>query len=102
MLTKKYGEPEVCIEEFQTKIMQNDDNSKIHEVRMNRCKYVTGYTTEKGDIELQIKGSFTDGCYVTLIYFDKINGEVIEKNYHFIVCIYLWCDIMLKSINSYR
>lgn len=22
MLTKKYGEPEVCIEEFQTKIMQ--------------------------------------------------------------------------------
>ena len=78
MLTKKYGEPEVCIEEFQTKIMQNDDNSKIHEVRMNRCKYVTGYTTEKGDIELQIKGSFTDGCYVTLIYFDKINGEVIE------------------------
>lgn len=78
MLTKKYGEPEVCIEEFQTKIMPNDDNSKIHEVRMNRCKYVTGYTTEKGDIELQIKGSFTDGCYVTLIYFDKINGEVIE------------------------
>lgn len=78
MLTKKYGEPEVCIEEFQTKIMQNDDNSKIHEVRMNRCKYVTGYTTEKGNIELQIKGSLTDGCYVTLIYFDKINGEIIE------------------------
>ena len=71
MLPKKYGEPDVCIEEFKTKIIQ-------HEVRMNRCKYVTGYTTEKGDIELQIKGSFTDGCYVTLIYFDKINGEVIE------------------------
>ena len=68
MLTKKYGEPEVCIEEFQTKIMQNNDNSKMHEVRMNRCKYVTGYTTEKGNIELQIKGSLMDGCYVTLIY----------------------------------
>lgn len=66
------------LKNFRLKLCKMNDNSKIHEVRMNRCKYVTGYTTEKGDIELQIKGSFTDGCYVTLIYFDKINGEVIE------------------------
>lgn len=78
MLTKKYGEPKVCIEEFQNKNMRNDDNSKMHEVGMNRCKYVTGYTTEKGNIELHIEGSITDGCYVMLKYFDKINGEVIE------------------------
>ena len=29
-------------------------------------------------------------------------NETYEKNYHFIVCIYLLFDIMLKSINSYR
>ena len=78
MLTKKYGEPAVCVEEFQNDFGKDNDNLKIHGVKMDKCKYVTGYTTEKGDIELQIKGSFTDGCYVTLIYFDKINGEVIE------------------------
>lgn len=78
MLTKKYGEPTVCVEEFQNNFGKDDDNMKMHGVKMDKCKYVTGYTTEKGDIELQIKGSVMDGCYVTLIYFDKINGEVIE------------------------
>lgn len=77
MLTKKYGEPATCIEEFQ-KNFGKDDNSKIYGVKMDICKYITVYRTEKGNIELHIKGDYQNGCYVTLIYFDKINGEVIE------------------------
>ena len=78
MLTKKYGEPAVCVEEFQNDFGKDNDNLKIHGVKMDKCKYVTGYATAKGNIELHIKGDVMNGCYVTLIYFDKINGEIIE------------------------
>ena len=78
MLTKKYGEPAVCVEEFQNDFGKDNDNLKIHGVKMDKCKYVRGYATAKGNIELHIKGDVMNGCYVTLIYFDKINGEIIE------------------------
>ena len=40
MLTKKYGEPDECMEKFNSpSYMIEDDNDKMREVRMNNCKY---------------------------------------------------------------
>jgi len=78
LLTEKYGEPSSVVEEFQSLYQPSDDNDKMHQVKMNRCKYFTSFETEKGDIELSINKYEFNGC-VILIYFDKINGETIRK-----------------------
>lgn len=80
MLTEKYGEPSESIEEFNTPSYSTpkDDNYKMHEVRMNRCKYYTTYETEKGRIELSIDHDRVMNCFVRLSYFDKINGDIIK------------------------
>lgn len=77
MLTEKYGEPSVCVEKFQTSIEPEDDNSKMHEVMMNRCEHYTTYEAEKGSIQLSIAQSDMK-CFIMLAYYDKINGEIIK------------------------
>lgn len=78
LLTEKYGEPSECVEKFQTNSQPRDDNSKMHEVRMDRCTYYTTYETDKGSIQLSIEnGEFSSG-FVMLSYFDKINGSIIR------------------------
>ena len=54
MLTEKYGEPVDVIEEFQGYSEPRDDNSRMHEVGMDRCKYITTFETTKGKIQLYI------------------------------------------------
>ena len=77
LLTEKYGKPSDCVEKFQTMYGPNDDNSKMHEVRMNSCIYYTNYEIEKGSIQLSIETNEMT-CYVMLAYFDKINSDIIK------------------------
>ena len=64
MLTEKYGEPETCIEEFQNDYV-NDDSSKKHELGMDRCKYVSIFKCEEGDIQIEITHQ-NFSCYVMI------------------------------------
>lgn len=78
MLTEKYGEPSEVIEKFDAMSEPDDDNSRMHEVGMDNCKYSTTYTTEKGKIQLMINHDGFSSSFVQLTYYDKINGEKIR------------------------
>ncbi|MEY8686763.1 hypothetical protein AB9N12_11730 [Bacteroides sp. AN502(2024)] len=77
MLTKKYGEPSECVEEFQSLFSPQDDNQKIHELRLDRCKYYSEFETERGSIELQLSHQSVMECFVILSYYDGINQKAI-------------------------
>lgn len=78
MLTEKYGKPANVTEKFQGYSEPEDDLSRMYEVKLDRCKYVSTFETPKGDIQLYIGHNSTMSCYVMLSYFDKINGDVIR------------------------
>lgn len=79
LLIEKYGEFTAIVkEEFQSRYV-DDDNSKMHEVKMGRCKYSLTTGTTEGVIELSIKNIGVSHCFVQLIYEDKINGELKQK-----------------------
>lgn len=78
MLTEKYGKPADVTEKFRSYSEPRDDNDRMYNVKMDRCKYVTTFETPKGDIQLSIGHNSVMSCYVLLSYFDKINGDVIR------------------------
>ena len=78
MLTEKYGMPADVTEKFQGYSEPRDDNSRMYEVKMDRCRYITTFETSKGSIQLYIGHNSVMSCYVMLSYFDKINGDVIR------------------------
>lgn len=79
MLTEKYGKPSDVVEKFEgSSYSQKDDNSKMYEVKMDRCKYYSIWLTDKGEIQLSIEHESVVGCFVRLVYFDKINSEIIK------------------------
>lgn len=77
MLTTKYGKPEEVVEEFQDRTPR-DDNSRLHELKMDRCNYQTLFRTEKGNILLRLMHDDYLRCHVLLAYYDKINGLEVE------------------------
>ena len=78
MLTEKYGQPSESVEKFSPNEPE-DDGSKMIEVNLDGCKYITTYETDKGSIQLSIqKGDALGGAFVTLAYFDKINSSIIK------------------------
>lgn len=79
LLTEKYGEPSDVVEKFDTRTEPRDDNSKMYEVGMNRCKYYTTYKTENGSIQLSIENDGFATSSVRLSYFDKINSKIIRE-----------------------
>lgn len=80
MLTKKYGKPDDTAELFEGYTQPKDDSSKMHELRMDRCKIYTFFTLPKGTIQLEILKSTTiSGAAVRLSYWDKINTRAIEE-----------------------
>lgn len=79
MLTEKYGDPTDAVEKFDKSFEPKDDRSKFFEVKLDRCKYYSKWETDKGKIGLMITHDTWDNCYVSLSYFDKINGEQIRK-----------------------
>lgn len=79
MLTEKYGKPSDIVEKFDTRYEPRDDNSKMHEVKFDNCKYYSIWSTDKGDIQLSIDHNNIISCFVKLVYFDKINSATIKK-----------------------
>ena len=77
MLTAKYGQPSGYVETFEGPA-PGDDNSRMHEVKSDRCKYYTTYETEKGTIQLSIEHNGASSCFVLLTYHDKINRDIIR------------------------
>jgi hypothetical protein len=81
MLTEKYGEPSDDIEIFgnDSSYQPTDDFIKMHKVKFDECKYRSIWETEKGKIQLSIGHGTAANCFVSLAYFDKINGATIKK-----------------------
>ena len=79
MLTEKYGEP-TSIEQFQETSYNMDDNDRMHEVRMDRCQYVSAWVTDKGMIELRIDHQIMIGCMVVLMYGDAENEAKVRSS----------------------
>lgn len=79
MLTEKYGEPSNVLEKFDTYSQPKDDNKKMLEVRMDRCKYNSVWQTDKGNIELSIVYEGLSSSVVRLAYLDKANGDIIRQ-----------------------
>lgn len=77
LLTEKYGEPSEIVEEFVDGEPSNDD-MKMLAVKMDKCKYITSYETEKGTIDLSIEHQESQSCSVLIQYYDKINGDIIR------------------------
>lgn len=82
MLTKKYGKPTHCVETFQSYSQPQDDFRKMHELKMDRCKFNAGFETERGSIDLQIshEKNPSEGGYVRLVYFDAINQKAVMSD----------------------
>lgn len=78
MLTEKYGESKVCVEEFQNKYA-DDDSSRMCEVQLDRCKYHCTFACKNGDITLEITHQEFD-CFVQLSYYDKANQDKLRQN----------------------
>lgn len=78
MLTEKYGQPAQSIEKFNTYSEPKDDGSKMTQVHLDACKYVTTYETDKGSIQLSIQGDIST-AFVILSYFDKSNSSIIRE-----------------------
>ena len=76
MLTEKYGQPTESVEKFSS-FEPKDDGGKMAFVRIDNCKYITTYKTDKGSIQLSIKNDDSK-AFVTLAYFDKVNGDIIR------------------------
>lgn len=72
MLTQKYGRPAEEIEKFESSFEPTNDNAKLYELELDRCKYVSLWKIENGNIELSIDHLKSD-CVVKLIYTDKAN-----------------------------
>lgn len=79
MLTQKYGSPTEEIEKFESSIEPTDDNDKLYEVQFNRCKYISLWEIENGNIELSIDHAKLD-CIVKLIYIDKANHNDVYNS----------------------
>lgn len=77
LLTEKYGKATREVEKFDG-MEPDDDNSRMHQVRFDRCKYFTTFETSKGSIELSIEHDDSKGCFVRLSYFDRINGDIVK------------------------
>ena len=73
MLSEKYGKPSSVVEKFQSSYV-DDDNDRMHEVRMDRCKYYSIFKTTLGTIELSINKADYSGGVVVLRYQDKVNS----------------------------
>ena len=80
MLTKKYGEPDECMEKFNApSYMTMDDNDKMYQVERNNCEYYSKYDTNNGSISLTISNDgYEFGCRVKLFYTDKTNSEIFD------------------------
>lgn len=85
MLTKKYGDPDECVEKFVNTPSYrdlNDDNDKMLEVENDHCEYYSAYEVEYGNIVLSIVSDNVLLGFrhnrVKLFYSDKINSQKFD------------------------
>ena len=79
LLTTKYGKPVIDKEEWQSYSRPRDDDSKLHELKMNRATIGARYELTEGSIEISLL-SVQMQCCVILIYADAANQRsAIEK-----------------------
>ena len=78
LLTEKYGQPSSVTEKFQERYI-DDDNDRMHAVKMDKCKYETRFKTDNGEIVLWIEHESVVSCFVMLTYIDKVNGSIIKN-----------------------
>jgi hypothetical protein len=80
MLTEKYGKPYNVVEKFDGSLLSGsrNDDSKMYDVILDRCKYSSIWKTDKGEIQLIIDHYKSLRCFVRLLYIDKINGNIIK------------------------
>jgi hypothetical protein len=78
LLTEKYGKPSQIVEKFDGYSEPRDDDNKMYKVKFDNCKYYSIWETDKGEIQLSIAHNSVTSCFVTLAYFDKINGDKIK------------------------
>ena len=79
MLTTKYGKYADCVEKFEGYSEPRDDNGKMHELTMDKCKFYTIWETDKGSIELEIIKGNLGGGMVRLTYWDNINTMSVQE-----------------------
>ena len=81
MLIEKYGNPYSVEEEFTNQSLYHfDDGDRMHEVRMDRCRYICDWITENGAIELRIEHNIMFGCCVVLLYVDAENETKVHSS----------------------
>lgn len=78
MLTEKYGKPSDSVEEFVGSA-PGDNNTRIYEVKSDRCNYYSTYETEKGSIQLSIEHDGARRCAVQLVYCDKVKAKALPE-----------------------
>lgn len=80
LLSEKYGTPTTIVEKFDSEYSSSDDQLRFFDVKFDKCKYYSIWTTDKGEIQVSIDHKGTLKCFVKLVYLDKVNGEAIRKN----------------------
>lgn len=78
MLTEKYGEPSEVVEKFDSYSQPRDDENRMYNVKFDNCKYNSTWETDKGNIQLSINHKGVVNCFITLVYFDKSNSELMR------------------------
>ena len=70
----KYGKPSIDKEEWQSYNTPRDDNSRMHELRMNRATIGAYYELPEGSIEISLF-NISMKCGVLLCYYDAVNQK---------------------------
>lgn len=79
-LTEKYGEPYRHIEKFEDPYY-NGDGYEISAIRNHKCKYISIWQTNKGNIILRI--SYIDSkTRIIIAYIDKVGKEINDFEEH--------------------
>ena len=81
MLTEKYAKPTDVVELFDVSPFPQplDDNDKMYEVKLDKCRYSSLWKTNNGEIHLFIDHYGLSSCFVILIYLDKTNSDIIKE-----------------------
>ena len=79
MLTIKYGEPALHSETFKEEASTFSDAAKMISLKEGNCDYEAEWKVDNGTIRVKIFLSDTDGGYIRLGYFDKINDALAQK-----------------------
>lgn len=78
MIVEKYGTPSSCVEEFDG--MPVDDFDRMQCVKLDKCRYKTVFSVDKGEITLTIGHDEMSNCFVSLAYADEINRRAIREH----------------------